>query len=103
MEKLSRETKVKTFSSGARRHGMVRLCVEITVVVNNWEMGWGAMSIVWISWGVDFAHGIYAPFPLFCCSARKNLEYKWQLRVRMHGKVDYEGVESKWLKGGYLA
>ena len=43
--------------------------VELTLAVDNWEMGWGAMSLRWAGWGVERTNGLCAPFPLFCCPA----------------------------------
>ena len=67
MEKIFCETKGKKSSSGARRRGMVRRDVEITLVVDKWEMGWGDMPLGWAGWGAERAHGLFTPLPLFSC------------------------------------
>ena len=59
-------------SSGARRREISRRSVDLTLALDKWEMVWGAMSWGWAGWGAERAHGICAPFPLFCCENGRN-------------------------------
>ena len=45
--------------------------VELTLAVDNWDMGWEAMSLGWAGWGAYRARGICTPFPLLYCPTRK--------------------------------
>ena len=53
---------------------MARHDGKVTLAGDKWDMGWGAMSLGWAGWGVERAHGICMPSPLFCFPARKKLE-----------------------------
>ena len=48
---------------------MARRDVELTLAGDTWEVGCGAMYMVWEGWGAGRAHGLCAPFPLLCCPA----------------------------------
>ena len=49
---------------------MERRSVELTLVVNKWDVGWGAMSLGWEVWVAEHSRGLCMPFPLFIFSAR---------------------------------
>ena len=41
--------------------------MENNLMVNKWDMGWGAIALGWVVWVAERAHGLCAPFPLFGC------------------------------------
>ena len=67
MEKWFFERQAKHSSNGARRRGMARRGMKLTLEVDKWEMGWDAMYLRWAYWGAEHAHGLCALFPLFYC------------------------------------
>ena len=47
MEKIFSEMQGKNYSSGVRKRKMVLNGVELTLLVDNWKMDRGAISLVW--------------------------------------------------------
>ena len=43
---------------------MARIGMYITLVVDKWEMGWGAMSLGWAGWSKEHTHDICTSFLL---------------------------------------
>ena len=46
---------------------MAQCTVELDLAVDKWEMGWGAMSQGWASWGAECSNGLCVPLHLFWC------------------------------------
>ena len=67
MEKIFCEMQGKHSYSVARRHGMTRSSVNLTLTVDKWYMGWGEISLGWPGCGEESICGKFTPFPLFCC------------------------------------
>ena len=40
--------------------------MELNLAVDQCDIVWGTISWGWAGWGAERAHGICAPFPLFC-------------------------------------
>ena len=67
MEKLFSKTKGTHSFSGARRRGIEKRCVELTLEVDKWEMGWGKMSLGREDWGAEHTHGLCALSSFLSC------------------------------------
>ena len=101
MEKWFLETQGKHSSSGAWWRGVAR---RGAVWILPWKWiseRWGGSRCLWSGKIGEWSVLMGSTWLSICLSAHKS--DKWKLWARIHGRVDSEEVNSKWLKGGFLA